>query len=45
MAHRDRISYKDLRSAFGAKRKWAARQSQLPWSKMTLNRHERPNFV
>jgi hypothetical protein len=32
------ILCKDLTSAFGARRKWAARQSQLPRSKMTLSR-------
>jgi hypothetical protein len=35
LAHRDQIFYKDLTSAFGAKRKWAARQSPLPRSKVT----------
>jgi hypothetical protein len=34
VTHRDRFSYDDLTSAFGAKR-WAARQSRLPRSKMT----------
>jgi hypothetical protein len=33
------FSYNDLTSAFGAKRKWAARQSPLPRSKMTHLRH------
>jgi hypothetical protein len=31
------ISYKDLTSAFGAKRKWAERLSPLHRSKMTSN--------
>ena len=37
LAHRDRFSYNDLTSAFGAKRKWAARQGPLPRSKVTHN--------
>jgi hypothetical protein len=34
-AHRDQI-HQDFTSAFGAKRKWAGRQSSLPRSKTTL---------
>jgi hypothetical protein len=45
MAHRDRISYKDLTSAFGAKRNWAARQSPPPRSEMTLNGHGRSAYA
>ena len=33
MAHRGQISYKNLTSAFGAKRKWAGKQDSLPRSK------------
>ena len=37
--------HEDLTSAFGSKRKWAARQSPLPRSKMTQLRHWLRDFV